>query len=76
MPWQTRNNYYYLGYIRGNRIASSNETAEDAFEAEELNRQYSPFEFLAHEINSQENAGKLWEEFDAGIADGINAYFE
>lgn len=51
------------------------------FEAESNSRQFSPFEFTAHEFNSAdgengENEGaseSLWEAFDAGIADSIFA---
>lgn len=40
----------------------------------ELNgRQYSPFEFVAHELNENENkADMYWDEFDRGVDVGIN----
>ena len=41
-------------------------------EAEECNRSFSPFEFIAKEINEREDADDAWEQFD----DGINAGFE
>ncbi len=41
-------------------------------EAEECNRAFSPFEFIAKEINEREDADDAWEQFD----DGINAGFE
>jgi len=44
------------------------------FNAESNSRQYSPFEFTAHEFNSdEENSESLWEAYDAGIADAIFA---
>ena len=42
-----------------------------AYAGESNNRQYSPFEFTAHEFNESEDSEALWEAFDAGIADGI-----
>ena len=42
-----------------------------AFESESNDRQFTPFEFTAHEINEHENADELWEAFDEGIAEGI-----
>jgi len=50
------------------------------FEAEQHSRQYSPFEFTAHEFNQHGqgdeetvSSDELWEAFDAGIADAIHA---
>lgn len=40
-----------------------------AFAVEENNRQFSPFEFVAHAINSEDP--DLWEDYDAGIDAGI-----
>lgn len=43
--------------------------------SEENSRQYSPFEFLAYEINSIEDdwkSGEYWDEFDRGVNVGIN----
>lgn len=37
--------------------------------SEEHDRQYSPFEFFSHELNSYED---LWNAFDTGIARGID----
>jgi hypothetical protein len=43
-----------------------------AFESEQNARQYSPFEFFAHEINSTgDRAEGLWEAYDQGVAIGI-----
>jgi len=44
-----------------------------AFEAENEDRQYSPFEFTASEFNKARNSEARWDAFDAGIADGIQA---
>ena len=32
---------------------------------------YSPFEFVAHEINEQDNADELWQAFDSGFSDKV-----
>lgn len=42
-----------------------------AYESEQNARQYSPWEFLAHEINSGRNPEGQWEAYDAGVAAGI-----
>jgi len=34
-------------------------------------RQYSPFEFLAHDINECVNSGDLWDSYDNGVYKGI-----
>ena len=44
-----------------------------AFESESNDRSFTPFEHTAHEINEHENADELWEAFDEGIAEGIQA---
>ncbi len=44
-----------------------------AYAGESNDRSYSPFEFTAKEFNDSEDSEALWEAFDAGIADGINA---
>jgi hypothetical protein len=47
-----------------------------AWDCESGNREYSPFEFLAHEINEYENkkgfSGDAWLVFDEAIGRGIN----
>jgi hypothetical protein len=53
--------------------------ASEAYLIEEYNRQFSPFEFTAKEINDYEHWSRLhnredlsgWEPFDTGISDGI-----
>lgn len=42
-----------------------------AYAGESHDRDFSPFEFTAHEFNESEDADSLWEAFDAGISDGI-----
>ena len=44
-----------------------------AYAGESNDRSYSPLEFTAKEFNDSEDSEALWEAFDAGIADGINA---
>ena len=41
------------------------------FAAESNSREYSPFEFVAHEFNESEDAESLWEAFESGVADSI-----
>lgn len=44
-----------------------------ASEAEGNDRDFSPFEFTAKELNDREDYEAAWEAFDAGISDGISA---
>lgn len=44
-----------------------------AFEAESNDRDFSPFEFTAKELNDREDSEGAWEAFEAGISDGISA---
>ena len=41
------------------------------FAAESNSREYSPFEFTAHEFNESEDSESLWEAFEAGTSDSI-----
>jgi hypothetical protein len=43
------------------------------FAAETNSRDFSPFEFIAHEFNESEDSESLWEAFESGIADSIRA---
>jgi hypothetical protein len=60
------------------------ETVEDAQEyffcicqdCEENNRSYSPFEFLAKEINDTEISEELWQAFDDGVRAGFEKDWE
>ena len=42
-----------------------------AFDSEQNARQYSPFEFTAYAINSEDDAEELWDSYDKGVSDGI-----
>lgn len=43
-----------------------------AYESEVNARQYSPFEFIAHDMNEDEKrSDMLWERYDRGVAAGI-----
>lgn len=44
-----------------------------ASESESANRDFSPFEFTAKELNDREDSEDAWEAFDSGISDGIAA---
>ena len=37
----------------------------------EVYRQYSPFEFFAHDININKYPDELWDVYDNGVFDGI-----
>jgi len=41
------------------------------FAAESNSRDYSPFEFVAHEFNESEDSESLWEAFESGASDSI-----
>lgn len=61
--------------IFGRVITDADELQDDAVlwasEAEEHDRQYSPFEFTARELNSLPDPDEAWAEFDDGIWHGI-----
>ena len=44
------------------------------YESESNGRDFSPFEFTAHEINESRWPDGAWEAFDEGITRGIRAY--
>ena len=44
-----------------------------ASESESNSRDFSPFEYTAHELNEREDSEDAWEAFDEGISDGILA---
>lgn len=58
-------------YDEEGNIVDYNTAVELCFEAEENDRQYSPFEFTAHDINASINSAVFWEAFDEGISNGI-----
>jgi len=41
------------------------------YAAEINSREYSPFEFIAHEFNESDDANELWGAFESGVADSI-----
>ena len=43
-------------------------------ESESMDRDFSPFEFTAHDINESSDPDRYWEAFDLGISNGIRAY--
>lgn len=43
-------------------------------DAESNGRDFSPFEFTAHEFNESRDPEGMWAAFDAGIEAGIRAY--
>jgi hypothetical protein len=69
---------YIMGESENVRVTTQNwfdvHTAI-AYDCESGNREYSPFESLAHEINEYENkkgwSGDAWQEFDEAIGRGI-----
>ena len=46
---------------------------EYAGEAESHNRSYSPWEFTAAELNAREDSEAAWDDYEAGIAAGLEA---
>ena len=61
------------GKERGLAFAKHNTTREEAYEAEENDRQYSPFEFTACELNRLPWSDEAWTAYDEGIAEGISS---
>lgn len=47
------------------------EAITEAYQIEENDRQFSPFEFTAQELNSAQYPDELWDKFEEGISDGI-----
>jgi hypothetical protein len=78
----TEKEAYEIGYDEGYTAAKANidrnlsydENFENAWEGHENSRQYSPFEFIAQEINEDEDSEELWDSFDEGVSEGIKAY--
>lgn len=52
-------------------------TEDDACQAigewDDNRRQFSPFEFLAHDINDSHDPDGLWEAYDDGVSAGFRA---
>lgn len=76
---------YEEGYSNGYGIGQENRTDftdHDAYmeacltHEQDTFRQYSPFEFFAHDINELGEEGgseECWEAYDRGVADGLDA---
>jgi len=46
--------------------------SNDMIEHEQENfRQFSPFEFFAHDINTSKNPEILWDRYDEGVCKGV-----
>lgn len=70
--WFDEDEAYTLGKARGEFFKSHNVTREDAYEAEQSARDFSPFEHIAHKLNEAVNSETAWERFDEGITDIIS----
>ena len=62
----------YCGACEGDRPRVHCWMANQASEGESNDRQFSPFEFTAHEINEMDASEEIWEAYDSGINDGID----
>lgn len=64
-----------LDWIGLGKIVTADNIAEYhemlCFAAETNSRDFSPFEFIAHEFNESEDSESLWQAFESGIADSI-----
>ncbi len=45
-----------------------------AIESEQHSRQYSPFEFLAQDLNEHPVPDRAWEEYEKGVGVGVRRY--
>lgn len=70
--WFDEDEAYTLGKERGEFFKSHNVTREDAYEAEQNARDFSPFEHTAHKLNEAVNSETAWERFEDGISDVIS----
>jgi hypothetical protein len=55
----------------GEHLTSWKSGIEELYEIELHDRQFSPFEFTAQELNASEDADDLWDAFEQGIFEGI-----
>lgn len=44
---------------------------EICWEADDGYRQYSPFEFFAHDLNQREDSDEAWDAYEEGIGRGV-----
>ena len=42
-----------------------------AYDSEQNARSFSPWEFIAHDINESDDSEELWEDYDNGVTSGI-----
>ncbi len=55
--------------VTADNIAECHEAL--CFAAESNSRDFSPFEFIAHEFNESDDSESLWEAFESGVSDSI-----
>jgi hypothetical protein len=64
-----------IDWIGLDKVVTSENIAEYhkllCFVAESNFRDFSPFEFIAHEFNESEHFESLWEAFESGVSDSI-----
>lgn len=75
----TKKEAYGVGYNHGYEAAcycepqDGEDLLDAAYKAAENAEQYSPFEFLAHKMNTARNRESLWEAYEDGVSEGIAA---
>ena len=63
---------YEAGAYGTEGFKNKEEFFDMAFESEDNSRQFSPFEFFAHDVNdSGDRPDGLWEAYDEGVTAGI-----
>ena len=77
----TKKDIFNCGYVRGVSIAQvidlvsddMYENLENAFVIDENNRQFSPFEYIANDLNElqEKKTYDVWEIFESGVSKGI-----
>jgi hypothetical protein len=61
-----------VGQLIRSRFENKAEYMVACFEAEEIGRLYSPFEFLAKELNDSRDPDASWASYEAGLRVGFN----
>lgn len=79
----TQRDAYKEGYDTGYEIARMNahlihklgvqKFVSMCHENEDHQRQYSPFDFTAHDFNESRNPDGVWDAYEKGVSAGINA---
>jgi hypothetical protein len=68
-------NGYISAEVNYTEGITAEQLTEDAFEGEMNGRDFSPFEFLAKEINDTgDRADDIWDAYDAGVFLGIKKF--